>query len=262
MFQPVIPTGGVAGWRFLQRTYDTQLETFGQSAQIQRETDHFRDKIAQITSAEDLVADRQLLTVALGAFGLSDDIDNKFFIKKMLEEGSIADDALANRFTDTRYSELVAAFGFGPSEVTRTGISLFTDEIIEKYQVNQFEAATGVQDESMRIALYAQRELVEVVSEEGSEAQKWFTIMGQPPLRSLFETALGLPSAVAQVDIDKQLEIFQDRAQSIFGSSSAAQFTDPEKVENLVTQYLARAQINSIGTGASSTAIALTLLQS
>ena len=84
MFQPIIPSGGVAGWRFLQRTYDTQLETFGQSAQIQRETDHFKDTIASITSAEDLVADRQLLTVALGAFGLSDDIENRFFIKKML----------------------------------------------------------------------------------------------------------------------------------------------------------------------------------
>ena len=87
MFQPVIPSGGISGWRFLQRTYDAQLETFGQSAQIQRETDHFKEKIAGITTAEDLVADRQLLTVALGAFGLSDDIDNKFFIKKMLECG-------------------------------------------------------------------------------------------------------------------------------------------------------------------------------
>jgi len=262
MFQPVIPSGGISGWRFLQRTYDAQLETFGQSAQIQRETDHFKEKIAGITTAEDLVADRQLLTVALGAFGLSDDIDNKFFIKKMLEEGSTADDALANRFTDTRYSDMVAAFGFGPSEITRTGFTLFTDEIIEKYQVNQFETATGEQDESMRIALYAQRELVDVVSEEGSDAQKWFTIMGQPPLRSLFETALGLPSAVAQVDIDRQLEIFQDRADSIFGSPSPAQFSDPEKLEDLVTQYLARAQIQSIGSGSSSAAIALTLLQS
>jgi hypothetical protein len=261
MFQPIIPSGGIEGWRFLQRTYDTQLETFGQSAQIQRETDHFRDTISSITSAEDLVADRQLLTVALGAFGLSDDIENRFFIKKMLEEGTVADDALANRFTDTRYSDMVAAFGFGPSEVMRTGISLFTDEIIEKYQVNQFETAAGQQDESMRIALYAQRELVDVASEEGSDAQKWFTIMGQAPLRSLFETALGLPSSVAQIDIDQQLEIFQDRAQSVFGSSSAAQFSDTEKIEDLVTQYLARAQIDALGSGASSAAIALTLLQ-
>ena len=67
---------------------------------------------------------------------------------------------------------------------------------------------------------------------------------------------------IAQVDIDRQLEIFQDRADSIFGSPSPAQFSDPEKLEDLVTQYLARAQIQSIGTGSSSAAIALTLLQS
>ena len=262
MFQPVIPSSGISGWRFLQRTYDTQLETFGQSAQIQRDTDHFRDNIAKITTAEELVADRQLLTVALGAFGLSEDIDNKFFIKKMLEEGTIADDALANRFTDTRYRDMVEAFGFGPSEITRTGFTLFTDEIIEKFQVTEFETATGAQDESMRFALYAQRELPEIAGDDGSDTQKWFTIMGQPPLRSLFETALGLPSAIAQVDIDQQLEVFRDRANTVFGSPDAAQFSDPDVIEDLVVQYLARAQINSIGSGASSASIALTLLQS
>lgn len=262
MFQPVIPSGGIAGWQFLQRTYDSQLESFGQSVEIQRDVDHFRENIANITTAEELVADRQLLTVALGAFGLSEDINNTFFIKKMLEEGTLADDALANRFTDTRYREMVEAFGLGPSEVTRTGISLFTDEIIEKFQVTEFETAAGEQDASMRIALYARRELIEVASEEGSDAQKWFTIMGQPPLRSLFETALGLPSAVAQVDIDQQLTIFQNRAQSVLGDSGAAQFTDPDKIDNLITQFLAREQINSIGTGSSPAAIALILLQS
>ena len=180
MFQPVLPFTGLNGWRFLQQNVETQSAAFNQSNEIQRDTDYFRENIAGITTAEDLVADRRLLTVALGAFGLDEDINNRFFIKKMLEEGTVADDALANRFTDTRYHDLVEAFGFGPSEVTRTGISLFTDEIVESFESNQFQIAVGQQNPNYRVALYAQTELSEIASDVGSESQKWFTIMGQP----------------------------------------------------------------------------------
>lgn len=261
MFQPIVPSGGLVGWQFLQRTYDSQTENFNQSNQLQRDTDYFRENIATISNAEDLVADRRLLTVALGAFGLDDDIGNKFFIKKMLEEGTLADDALSNRFTDTRYRDMVKAFGFGPAEVTRTGISLFTDEIVESYQTKQFEIAIGDQDPSFRVALYAQNELSQIAAGDGSQNQKWFTIMGQPALRQLFEGAFGLPSSFGQIDIDQQREIFEERAESIFGTGDPAQFETAEAVDKLITQYLVRSQINLIS-AASPASIALTILQS
>ena len=81
MYQPVLISSGLTGWQFLQRTYDQQRIAFDQSVELKRETDHFAEKISQITTAEELVADRQLLTVALGAFGLEDDINNTFFIQ-------------------------------------------------------------------------------------------------------------------------------------------------------------------------------------
>jgi hypothetical protein len=260
MFQPIVPSNGLVGWRFLQRTYDSQTDNFNQSNQLQRDTEYFRENIATISNAEDLVADHRLLTVALGAFGLDDDIGNKFFIKKMLEEGTLAEDALSNRFTDTRYSDMVKAFGFGPAEVTRTGISLFTEEIVENYQIKQFEIAVGDQDPSFRVALYAQNELSEIVVGDSTESQKWFAIMGQPALRQLFEGALGLPSSFGQLDIDKQKEIFQERTESTFGSGDPAQFQTTEAVDKLITQYLVRSQIDSIS-AASPASIALTILQ-
>ncbi len=69
-FQPVVPLSGYVGWRFLERTIDAQQEAFNTSQPIARATDYFREKIAQVRTADDLVADRQLLSVALGAFGL------------------------------------------------------------------------------------------------------------------------------------------------------------------------------------------------
>ncbi|TMM52513.1 DUF1217 domain-containing protein [Sulfitobacter sabulilitoris] len=262
MFTPVIPFSGLAGWRFLQRTYDTQFEALNTSAQQQRATDYFTENIAKVTSAEDLVSDRRLLEVALGAFGLQDDINNRFFIQKILEEGTVGDDTLANRFADPRYAELSRAFGFGAKELTQVRISTFAPDIIAKYQANSFEIAAGAQDETMRVALYAERELSQVAALDASNDTKWFTVMGQPPLRALFEKALNLPKAFGQIDIDQQLTVFKERAREVFGSDDLSTFSDPAQVQDVITQYIARAQIDSLGTGASSTSIALMLLQS
>jgi hypothetical protein len=162
MFQPIIPTDGLAGWRFLQRTYDTQLDSFARSAPVQRDTDYFAQKIASVTSAEELVADRRLLTVALGAFGLQDDINNRYFIQKILEEGTGSPDTLANRLSDTRYRALADAFGFGPGDERKVGQDGFAAGMLKRFQSTSFEVASGDQNGAMRIALYAQRALPEL----------------------------------------------------------------------------------------------------
>lgn len=262
MFQPIIPVVGLAGWRFLQKTYDTQFEAFSRSTELKRDTEYFKEKIGSITSAQELVSDRQLLTVALGAFGLQDDINNRYFIQKVLEEGTTSDDSLANRFSDTRYLDFSEAFGFGPSEFLKVGEPDFVEAIISRFQANGFEVATGEQDDSMRIALYAQRELALIAEKESSTDAKWFTVLGDPPMRQLFEKALGLPTSIGLIDIDQQLKVFKDRASSVFGSDSFDQFLDEDARQDVLTKFIVRDQIDNLGGGLSSNSIALTLLQS
>jgi hypothetical protein len=260
-FQPVIPAAGLAGWRFLERTYDAQYSAFQKAPELTRDSDYFAANIAKISSAEQLVSDRRLLRVALGAFGLESDINNRFFVQKILEEGSINTDSLANRLSDTRYKKFSAAFGFGPSEFTRTRLAVFAPDIASRFHQQEFEIAVGQQDDTMRIALFAKRELEQVATSDASVNAKWFTIMGQPPLRSMFETIFQLPSSVGQIDIDQQLGIFKDRAESVFGSSDIKQFSDPTNLDQAVTQYIARSQLQAYS-AFSAGSIALTLLQS
>ena len=141
-----------------------------------RDADYFRENIGAITSAEDLVKDRQLLTVALGAYGLQDDINNRFFIRKVLEEGTASPDTLANRFSDTRYREFSEGFGFGPEEFVKTGEPDFVEAIIARFKTNSFEVAAGAQNDSMRIALYAERTLSTLANDTVSNDAKRFTI--------------------------------------------------------------------------------------
>jgi hypothetical protein len=262
MFQPVIPVSGLAGWRFLQRTYDSQFETFSKGVALQRDTDYFRENIGKVQTAEDLTSDRQLLSVALSAFGLQDDINNRFFIRKVLEEGVTNEDSLANRFSDPRYRELSEAFGFGPGEFLKVGLNTFVDAIVTRHQTNSFEVAAGQQDSAMRVALYAQRELELVAGEDISNDAKWFTIMGDPPMRQLFEAALNLPTALGQIDIDQQLGIFKDAAVSVMGSDDLTLFADAARRQDLITKFVVRDQIRNFSAGMSSTSVALALLQS
>ncbi len=262
-FQPVIPIGGYSGWRFLQRTSDQQRAVHANDAQTQREISHFKSNISNLTSAEDLVSDRTSLKVALGAFGLDDDLDNRFFIRKILEEGTTETGALATRLADQRYRNLSDAFGYGPLSLPGALVDDFAADIAQNYLERKFEADVGDQDADLRLALNLNRELPELASSGSSADTQWFSIMGQPPLRKVFETAFGLPSSFASLDLDQQLGEFRDRAQAYFGSSEITQFSEPEALEDLTRLFLVRAQASQIDTGSTGRArIALALLSS
>jgi len=259
-FQPVIPSGGIVGWRFLQRTYDAQLDSFSSSVVNERETEYFLENIGKVQTAEDLVSDRRLLQVALGAFGLEGDIDNRYFIQKILSDGTSADDALSNRLADKRYREFSEAFGLGPGEVPKTVLITDMEAIARDNVVSRFEIAVGEADETMRVSLYAQHALTDLAAQDSSADTKWFDLMGLPPLRSMMETALGLPSSFGQLDIDKQLEVFKDRLTGLTGSDDLTQFTDPAAVTRLTDQFLARSQIAQLQSTISPAQTALILL--
>lgn len=260
-YQPVVVGTGLVGWQFLKSTQENQREIFDSSFELQRDTDYFAENIRSVTTAEELVNDRRLLRVALGAFGLQDDIDNKFFIQKILEEGVTETDSLANRLADERYKSIAEAFSFDSVFGPRTQLSFFAEEIIPKFQAQEFEVAIGEQDNTLRLALNLERNLPEISSEEVADDTKWFRLMGNPPMREVFEIALGLPSSFGQLDIDKQLEVFRDKSQSRFGVSEIDELTDPEVMDRIVQTYFLQNQVQNFqASGAGQ--VALSLLQS
>ncbi|MDT8325895.1 MAG: DUF1217 domain-containing protein [Roseovarius sp.] len=261
IFQPVLPFGGLAGWSLLNRTLDRQTELFNKDPLIVRDTEYFEQNIGKVKTPEDLVSDRRLMRVALGAFGLQDDINNRAFIREILEEGTADEDALANRLTDERYKQLTDAFAFKDRPIPRTQLLTFGSEITAKFRAREFEVAVGDQDESLRLAMNARRELGDVASDDATIDTKWFRILGNPPLRQVFDVALGMPANFAQLDLDRQLEIFKSRASSQLNMSDPSELVDPEVQERLIQRFLLRDQIDSFAVQ-SSGSIALILLQS
>lgn len=253
--------GGFAGWAFLKRTQTAQQAALQASPAASRDEAYFRAKIGEVKTADELVNDRRLLRVSLTAFGLENDIDSKAFIRKVLTDGTLKEGALSNRLADKRYRDFSAAFGFGDFPVSRNQVSGFADKILAQHRTKTFEAAVGAQNGTFRLALNAERELPALAAKSGSDDAKWFTIMGNRPLREMMQVALGLPSSLAALDLDQQLSAFKSRSRSVFGDTTVAQFKDPGQMEKLVRTYLTRADLAASGdAGATRAGLALQLL--
>ncbi len=260
-FQPVLSLGGYSGWGFLKRTMAAQQTVQQASPANQRDEAYFRERIGKIDTADQLVADKRLLRIALTAFGLEGDVNSGAFIRKVLTDGTLKDGALSGRLANKQYEKLSAAFGFGDFSVPRSKLSDFPDKILTQYRTRRFEAAVGDQNNTYRLALNAEREIPAIARQSVSETTKWFTILGNPPLREVMQTALGLPKSFATIDLDQQVKVLKARSEAAFGSDSVTQFSDPKALEALTRRYLLRADMRDLSASTSPAAIALQLLR-
>jgi hypothetical protein len=242
-FTPVIPNGGLAGWSFLQRTLDRQEDIFSKSPDIKRDIEYFKNNIQNVETLDDLMQDRKILKVALGAFGLGEEISKGAFVRKVLDEGVTEQRSFARRLNNPDYIEMAKTFNFegGQLSLSETDINGITAQ----YERQNFEIEVGNVDDSMRLALNFQREIQDLAGAGLSENAGWFRLLGSVPMRTVIEGAFNLPTEFAALDIDKQKEILSDKAQSKFGGKSIDVFTDPDAVDRVINDFLLRKQIEA-----------------
>ncbi|MEM1274943.1 MAG: DUF1217 domain-containing protein [Pseudomonadota bacterium] len=259
-FEPILPTSGVLGFRLLEQTEATQRAIYDRRPEIARDTAYFRENIANVSTAAELVADRRLLRVALGAFGMDDQLNKGAFMRRILEEGTESSTAFATRFVDPRFTRIAEAFGFGNLIGSQTARPGFADEITAAYTERQFEIAVGEQDDSLRLALNFRREIERYATASDPNGNAWFSAMGDVPVRTVFEGAFGLPSSFGQIDIDLQRDTLRDLNQKYFDDTSLAVFQDPTKVNQIIERFLLRETLNNGPSPTTPGFAALTLL--
>lgn len=259
MMRPAVGTGGLAGWRVLQRTADQQLAVLSRDPQVARERARFEAGAAKFASAEALVGDWQMLKVALTAFGLEADLPNKAFLRKVLESDLSDPKSLANRLSDKRYRQFAEAFGLGAGSVPPKPATI-AQRVSGLYLAREFERRVGEVDDNLRLAMNAERELALIAGRASGDRTKWFEIMGTPPLRQVVEGALGLPKETVRMPIDRQAELFADAASRRFGIASLKDLEDPAILSRLLDGFLARASVQSAAASGPYSA-ALTILR-
>ncbi|PRY93218.1 uncharacterized protein DUF1217 [Hasllibacter halocynthiae] len=258
-FAPVLPAGGLAGWRFLQGAGGTMRAAHAASPAVARPADAFERVAPAAWTSAAITGDRQVRIVALTAFGLAQDADNRAFVDRILAEGAGAPGALANRMGDGRYRALAEGFGFDGA-VPRTRDPEQVAAIRARYEAQAFEAAIGGTHPDIRLALSMERELTDLAGRSLSNEGKWFTVLGTPPLRAVFEGALGLPASVGTLDVDRQREIFGQAARRALGTDDLSRFAEAGARDALAERFLVRGAALSGPSPTAPGAVALSIL--
>lgn len=255
----MIVGSGLSAWSLLNSTLAAQKETFSKSAEIQRDVNRFQSAAPSVSRASDLVQDRTLLKVSLGAFDLLGDLQNRYFIQRVIEEGTSSSSSLANKLQDTRYKGLASTFSFDRPKEAEWRDPERISKIADRYIDLSFERAVGEQSEGLRLAMSVQRELPEIASSTQSNNAAWYKVLGTRSLRNVFETVFGLPTAFSQIDLDKQLEIMKEKSVGRFGTDVVSELASEEVVSRVTQVFLLQSQIQEVSTS-SSKSIALQLL--
>lgn len=218
------------------------MEILAKHVQVSRATTYFHENISSALRAEDLVGDYRMLSVALGAFGLESDIDNKAFIRKVLESDITDPKSLANRLTDKRYLRFAEAFGYHASPDIRSFDEGFGEKISQAYLQREFERRVGEGDENLRLALNARRELAALGQRESSDDALWYEILGNPSLRSVLEGAFGFGKNYAKLPIDRQHAEFAASSRKLIGSDSFSDIGREGNIEKIIRNFLLKSE--------------------
>jgi Protein of unknown function (DUF1217) len=188
---------------------------------VKTATAYFEDNIGSVKSIQDLVGNYRLLSYALDAYGLGDQINAKGLITKVLEGGVSNSKSLANTLPDSRWKEFAAAFNFVDSGATSPSSAGAVSTTTSDYIEQQLESNQGDQDVGVQLALYFQRVAPTVTSEYG--------IIADSNLLQVAATIMGLsPSAAADL-----------QPQTLSELMPISDLHDPAKLKQLTERFTA-----------------------
>lgn len=217
----------VTSYQQITRNIDKTLSRVASRADVKRETDYYLKHIGDVKTVGDFLKDDRLFNYAMTAFGLKDMIYGKAFMKKVLTEGIDGAKAFAVQLSDPRFKEFAEAFNFARYGNTATAFTRAQQGTADKYVRIMLEDEAGKSDQGVQLALYFRRKAPEVTSVYG--------LMGDSALYKVVQTALGLPAAYSNVDVDKQ-------AAFIGSKIDIEKIKDGTGIDALLTKFTARWQ--------------------
>jgi hypothetical protein len=227
---PTMP--GMLVRSMLEKTQDKQVEAYRQEPMVERSIEYFRENAKNIESVDALIDDFQLKTFLLEAFGLEQFAPQNGFVKKLLTEDFNDPGSLARQMLDPRISAMAEelrldkGMGYFKSDAN-------IESLIELHVAAGFEKKIGEQNMANRQVMYFERKLPDV--------ENIFNLMADKTLKEVARVAGGLPEQVAQLDFDKQVELFESKI------NMEKLKSDPEYLDELMRTYLIRKDAETAG---------------
>ncbi|KCZ87439.1 DUF1217 domain-containing protein [Hyphomonas jannaschiana] len=216
------------------------------------------EKLSHRLTVDEFMSDRRLLRVTMTAFGLGGEEWKGGFIRKALEEVGDPESTFLARLNNTKYTKFAEALAPIDGSIIMSSGELA--KIAVNFEAQSFRTAVGEVDDSMRLALNFQAEIPEMTGNDASDKTILYRILGDVPVRTVFETAFSLPQGISSLDLDRQADIFKEKITSVLGINDLSELAEPDVTEKLIHRYLAMETIENGSTSYSSASAALTLL--
>jgi hypothetical protein len=183
----------------------------------------FTQAVSAAKSMTQLLANPAFMNVLLTANNMSDQIGYTALATKALTSNLSDPNSLANVLTDTRWKTLAQTYSF-----SSTGLASFKNPATISSIANGYATATWETNQdsvtpglSNALAFKAQASTITSVDQ----------ILGNPTMRTVITTTLGIPQQIAFQDLTAQERAISTRV-------DITKFQDPKFVETFVQQYL------------------------
>jgi hypothetical protein len=220
----------------ITKNYSKTLAATAAEPTVTQQTNYFLANIGKVTSINDLINNNKLYTYVMNAFGLSDMVNAKGLIHKVLEGGVSNPQSLANTLNDPRYKALATAFNFAADGTSTTSSTTLQQTTVNNFVEQKLETNVGQQNQGTQMALYFQRMAPSITSA--------YSILGDKTLLSVIQTALGLSPSMSFANIDEQ-------AKMITSQLNIADLQNPAKLQKFIERFTA--EYDSTNTAAAPT---------
>jgi hypothetical protein len=191
---------------------------------VKTATTYYQANIGKVTSASQFVSNYRLLSYALQAYGLGDQVNNTALIKKVLEQGTSSASDLANTLPNVNWKSFANAFNFSSTASSSPTSSTAVATTVADYTEQQLESDQGQSDPGVQLALYFKRVAPTVTN--------GYSILADSNLLQVVQTIFNLPATANSAQIDNEAIAIQKLVPT-------ADLQDPTKLNQLTERFTA-----------------------
>lgn len=180
-----------------------KIADFTKQSSYQQAVSYFKSHISKAKSVDDIVHDPKLLNVILTAFNLQDDAKYPAKVKAILTSDLHDRASYANSLIDPRYQQFAREFNVHDLGMANFSSSFTINDVISKYTTNSYELSLNDVNPALRTAAYFLRNVGSITDA--------YNILGDPVLRKVVTTALGLPPEIANLPVEDQRRLINSK---------------------------------------------------
>ncbi len=213
--------------------------------QVQRAITAFTSAVQKATSAQQLLSNPTVMQVLLTANGMADQIPYTALAQKALESNLTDPNSLANTLTDTRWKTTATLYNFASKGLAVIQQPKVIAAIANGYAENSWLTSLDKTTPGLSYALTFRKTASTITSVD--------QILGDPVMRSVVTTTLGIPLQIAFQPLGAQEKTITSRI-------DITKFQNPKYVDTFLQQYMIAAAASAASTASQSSTPSLAAL--